>query len=104
VGPEVQAPGVLDGYAGRVQTPLLDLPMLEPTALSVSIGTATVAETPTALPARSSSVTRVPQPGLQRTVITPTLSRDFGEHGMLRLTGVLAYQRFASVQLGTASS
>jgi hypothetical protein len=104
-GPDtVQAPGVLDGYAGRVQAPVLDLPMLAPASLSVSIGTATVAETPMAMPARSSGVTRVPQPGLQRTVITPTLSRDFGDHGTLRLTGVLAYQRFASVQLGTASS
>jgi hypothetical protein len=56
-----------------------------------------------AMPARSSGVARVPQPGLQRTVITPTLSRDFGDHGTLRLTGVLAYQRFASVGLGTRS-
>jgi len=101
----VQAPGVLDAYAGRVTgAALLDLPVSVPTSLSVSIGTAAVAETPATLPARAGDVTRVQQPGLQRTVIAPTLSQDFGEHGTLRLTGVLAYQRFASVGLGTASA
>ncbi|MBN8726822.1 MAG: hypothetical protein J0H15_03860 [Xanthomonadales bacterium] len=101
----VQAPAVLDSYSGRLaHAPRLDLPTFVPTSLSISIDTATVAETPTALPDRTGEVTRMQQPGLQRTVITPTLSRDFGEHGRLRLTGVLAYQRFASLELGTAST
>ena len=101
----VQAPGVLDSYSGRLaHAPLLDLPTFVPASLSISVDTATVAETPSTLPTRTGAILRVQQPGLQRTVITPTLSRDFGDHGKLRVTGILAYQRFSSLELGTAST
>jgi hypothetical protein len=40
------------------------------------------------------------QPGLQRTLISPAYSQRVGEHGQWTLAAVLAYQRFASGDLG----
>jgi len=101
----LEAPRVLDNYSGRVaHAQLLDLQAVAAANLSVSVATSAVSDTPGTLPDHGARVTRVPQSGLQRTVVTPTLTHDFGDQGKLQLIGVLAYQRFASLGLGTASS
>lgn len=104
VRPEsLQAPRVLDNYSGVVaREPLFKAKDAQATWVSVSIASATVADTPAVLPDSRAQRIGVPQPGLQRTVVAPTLTRDFGERGSVRLTGVLAYQRFASLGLGTS--
>jgi hypothetical protein len=98
----IAAPRVLDNYSGVIaQTGLFKIGQSTSTRLGISVATGTVADTPGLLPEQSQRLTGLPQPGLQRTVVTPTLSRDFGSRGTIRLAGVLAYQRFASLGLGT---
>ena len=97
-----EAPRVLDNYSGVIaRADLFKVGQTATTHLGISVATGTVADTPSVLPDPNQRLTGLPQPGLQRTVVTPTLSHDFGSHGSIRLTGVLAYQRFASLGLGT---
>ena len=96
------APRVLDNYSGNVErAPLFKARSAMATRLGISIATGTVADTPSVLANQPEHLVNLPQSGLQRTVIAPTLARDWGDHGSIRLTGVLAYQRFASLGLGT---
>lgn len=106
VRPEaVEVPQVLDNYSGRLtHLALFAASAEQPFALSISVGSATVSDTPAAMPDRSGAATRVRAPGLQRTVVSPTLTREWGDGGNLQLTGVLAHQRFASLGLGTAAT
>lgn len=99
---EFSAPRVLDTYSGTVsRTPLFKAPGASATQVTLSVASAAVADTPSVLPARSDYLLNLPQPGLQRTVVAPTLAHEWGDQGSVRLTGVLAYQRFASLGLGT---
>lgn len=96
------APRVLDNYSGVVEgAPLFGAQPAPATSFAVSVATGTVADTPAVLPRQGMQLAGLPSVGLQRTVVAPSLSRDWGEHGSVRLTGVLAYQRFASIGLGT---
>jgi hypothetical protein len=100
--PSYGAPRVLDNYSGVVaRTPLFQAQQAATTHLAIAVATGNVADTPNVLPDQSVRLTGLPQSGLQRTVVAPTLSGDWGSHGSFRLTGVLAYQRFASLGLGT---
>jgi hypothetical protein len=65
------------------------------------VATGNVSDTPVVMPAAQPQHLAIPSPGLQRTVVAPSLVTSWGEGGSLRLTGVLAYQRFASFGLGT---
>lgn len=97
---ELSAPRVLDSYSGTVsRPPIFKAPGASATQVTLSVASATVADTPSVLPERT-RLLGMPQSGLQRTVVAPTLARDWGDHGSVRLTGVLAYQRFASLGLG----
>jgi hypothetical protein len=99
---EYGAPRVLDNYSGVVaRAPLFQAQQAASTHLAVSIATGTVSDTPSVLPDQAVRLTGLPQSGLQRTVVAPSLASEWGSHGSLRLTGVLAYQRFASLGLGT---
>lgn len=101
--PEVTAPRVLDHYSGVVaKAPLFNAQGAAAAQLTISIASGTVSDTPSVLPERSGYLLGLSQPGLQRTVVAPTLARDWGDHGSVRLTGVFAYQRFASFELGTS--
>lgn len=101
----LQAPRVLDNYSGAVaREPLFKAKDAQATWFTVSVASASVADTPAVLPDSHAQRIGVPQPGLQRTVVAPTLARNFGERGSVRLTGVLAYQRFASLGLGTMAA
>lgn len=97
------APDVLDNYSGEIaRAPLFEARAKAPTRLSISVATGTVSDTPAVMPAVQPQNLEVPSPGLQRTVVAPSLATTWGETGSLRLTGVLAYQRFASFGLGTS--
>ncbi|MEO5625327.1 MAG: hypothetical protein ABIQ70_04905 [Dokdonella sp.] len=96
------APRVLDNYSGVVaRAPLLEVQQAAAAHLAISIATGTVADTPSMLPDQTAHLSGLPQSGLQRTVVASSLAHEWGRHGLLRLTGVLAYQRFASLGLGT---
>ena len=99
------APKVLDNYSGEVMhASLFDARQTSATHLSISIATDNVGDTPSVLPSQTAHLVNLPQAGIQRTVVAPSLSRGWGDSGNVRLTGVLAYQRFASLGLGTAAS
>ena len=100
-----EAPQVLDNYSGEIsRKPLFRAQATAATHLSISVATGNVADTPSVLPDQTSHLAGVPQTGLQRTVVAPTLSSAWGNQGSVRVTGILAYQRFASLGLGTAAS
>jgi hypothetical protein len=99
------APRVLDNYSGDVEkAPLFKARDAAATRLGISIATGHIADTPSVLPNQAERLIGLPQLGLQRTVVAPTLARDWGDHGSVRLTGILAYQRFASLGLGTTAA
>ena len=100
------APHVLDNYSGEIERPsLFEARAGGPGRLSISVATGTVSDTPGVLPAgERTRWAGLPNPGLQRTVIAPSLNTSWGERGNVRLTGVLAYQRFASIDLGTTTN
>ncbi len=101
---DIAAPRVLDNYSGTVnRSPLFQAPQGAATHLGLSIATGTISDTPSVLSSQNAHLIGLPQPGLQRTVVAPTLTGNWGEHGSARLTGVLAYQRFASMGLGTTA-
>ena len=94
------APSVLDSYANPRGSMFEFSPAVTPSPLGVSFMVDDVNDTP-GLPSRpSSQLVDLPNPGLQRTVVAPSLSGNWGSQGSVRLTGVLAYQRFASLGLG----
>lgn len=94
------APSVLDSYANPRGSMFEFNAAITPSPIGVSFMVDDVNETP-GLPSRSSSqLVDLPNPGLQRTVVAPSLSGTWGSQGSVRLTGVLAYQRFASLGLG----
>ncbi|MDR2013566.1 MAG: hypothetical protein LBQ20_11170 [Rhodanobacter sp.] len=98
----IQAPKLLDNYSGDVvRTSLFKGDNASSTRLGVSVATGLVADTPTLAPSQMRHLLGIPEGGLQRTVVAPSLTHDWGERGSLRLTGVLAYQRFASLDLST---
>ena len=99
------APRVLDNYSGEVERPSLFGRAGTPGHLSISVATGIVSDTPGVLPSgQPAHLASMPTAGLQRTVVAPSLSTRWGENGNVRLTGVLAYQRFASIDLGTTTS
>lgn len=98
------APDVRDSYFEAPERPSLFGAFGNGTSrISVSIATSPVADTPSVVPAQSSQFAALPSAGLQRTVVAPSLVTRWGETGAVRLTGILAYQRFASLDIGTTS-
>jgi hypothetical protein len=96
------APDVLDNYsADIVRAPLFEVRASGNARFGISVATGDVADTPGAVTERATRSIGLPNPGLQRTVVAPSLSTPWGDAGSVRLTGVLAYQRFASLGLGT---
>ncbi|HEY6941383.1 hypothetical protein [Dokdonella sp.] len=101
---ELVAPHVLDSYSTDVaRAPLFEARAKGPGRLSISVATGAVSDTPAVLSTTQPEHLAVPSAGLQRTVVAPSLATNWGETGSLRLTGVLAYQRFASFALGTTT-
>lgn len=99
------APQVLDNYNGSVAARAsFRLRDAAASQLEISIATRPVTDSPSVLPGQADHLFAFPQSGLQRTVVAPSLVTNFGDHGTVRLTGVLAYQRFASLGLGFGNS
>jgi hypothetical protein len=94
------APSVLDRYGERLAPPA-HFSIGDASGMQFSVGAASaiVSETPGA--ATSQQLADLPRAGLQRDVLTPAVEHAIGDHGRLRLSAVLAYQRFASIGLGT---
>jgi hypothetical protein len=98
------APGVLDRYGERIDMPsLFSMGNNGATRVSISIASGLVGDTPTAMPSAVSSNLGVPQSGVERTIVTPSLTQQFENGTTAKLSAVLAYQRFASMGLGVSS-
>ena len=94
-------PRVLDSYGARLDMPpLFSLSKNTNTHIAISVASGVVADTPSLLTSRTSSSLGVPQSGVQRTVVTPSLVQEWGDGGAAKLSAVLAYQRFASLGFG----
>jgi hypothetical protein len=61
-----------------------------------------VSDTPTLLPNSTATTLGVPQSGVERTVVTPSLVQQWDDGSTAKLSAVLAYQRFASLGLGVS--
>lgn len=100
-----EPPRVLDNYSGEVErAPLFGAQSNGAAQFSISVAKGAVSETPAVLSGQATHLVDVPQSGLQRTVVAPSLALRWGESGSVRLTGVLAYQRFATFNFGLAQS
>lgn len=99
--PRVEAPTVLDSYGAPAGARGFALSSTRP-VLQVDIGSMRIGDTPAAMPAGNRLV-ELPEPGLQRTVLAPSLRHDFGDAGSLRVGAIFAYQRFATPGLGTSA-
>jgi hypothetical protein len=94
-------PRVLDRYGEHLDMPPL-FTMREKTSTKVALGMASgiVADTPAIMSGSTPSTLGVPQSGVERTVVTPSLEQQFDDGSTAKLSAVLAYQRFASLGLG----
>lgn len=68
--------------------------------LSLSIASGNVSETAARPTPAGQRLFELPQPGLERTVVAPSMTFRFGADGALGVSALLAYQRFASLGLG----
>ena len=101
--PATTAPKVLDRYNERLDMPVLfSVSAANRTHVSLSIASGMVSDTPTRLPTQTASALGVPQSGVERTVVTPSLVEQWDDGSTAKLSAVLAYQRFASLGLGVA--
>lgn len=97
-------PGVLDSYGKRLDSPtLFKVGSASHTHVSLSVATGMVSDTPSVVPSQTSNLVGVPQSGVQRTVVTPSLEQQWDDGTSAKLSAVLAYQRFASLGLGMSS-
>ncbi len=94
-------PRVLDRYGERLDMPPL-FTMSDKTSTRVALAMASgiVSDTPAIMPDSTPSTLGVPQSGVERTVVTPSLEQQFDDGSTAKLSAVLAYQRFASLGLG----
>ncbi|HVT32015.1 MAG TPA: hypothetical protein VHE32_05190 [Rhodanobacteraceae bacterium] len=94
-------PRVLDHYGARLDMPpLFTMAGKGTTHVSLAVAKSIVGDTPGTLPDTAPSMLGVPQSGVERTVVTPSLVQQWDDGSTVRLSAVLAYQRFASLDLG----
>jgi hypothetical protein len=104
--PAVQAaPSVLDRYPlGGDARQLLKLALNQRSALSVSFSSGRATDMPgVSAPGRVGNFT-LPQPGIERTVVAPSVQFGIGETSALHVSAVFAYQRFASLGMGVSEA
>jgi len=95
------APNVLDQYGARLDMPpLFSSGPARNTHVSLSVATGMVSDTPSHLASQAATVLGMPQSGVERTVVTPSLVQQFDDGSSAKLSAVLAYQRYASLGLG----
>jgi hypothetical protein len=94
-------PRVRDRAGSRFESPsLFSTGPGESTRVALSVSSGLVSDTPSSLATRTSSTLGLPQPGVERTVVTPSLVQEWSDGSAAKLSAVLAYQRFASLGLG----
>jgi hypothetical protein len=94
------APRVLDRYGERLDMPpLLSQGGQANTHVALSVASGMVSDTPSRLPDQTATL-GVPQSGVERTVVTPSLIQQWDDGSAAKLSAVLAYQRFASLGMG----
>jgi hypothetical protein len=94
-------PRVLDRYGERLDMPpLFTMSDKSSTRVALAMASGLVADTPAILSGSTPSTLGVPQSGVERTVVTPSLEQKFDDGSTAKLSAVLAYQRFASLGLG----
>jgi hypothetical protein len=94
-------PNVLDHYGARLDMPpLFSMGPATSTHVSLSVATGMVSDTPSRLASQTAAALGVPQNGVERTVVTPSLVQQFDDGSSAKLSAVLAYQRYASLGLG----
>lgn len=99
--PASTPPRVLDRYGARIETPVLfKLSPTSTTRVSLGVASGVVSDTPARFASGTASDLGVPQGGVERTVVTPSLIQRWDNGDTLKLSAVLAYQRFASLGLG----
>ena len=99
--PATSAPRVLDRYGERIDMPpLFTVGAANRTHVSLSIASGMVSDTPGRLPTQAASTLGVPQSGVERTVVTPSLVQQWDDGSAAKLSAVLAYQRYASIGFG----
>ena len=100
----LRAPDVLDNYSAELTRPsLFEVRANGNPHFGISVATGDIADTPGAVPNGAVHYIGMSNPGLRRTVVAPRLSTSWGDSGSVSLTGVLAYQRFASLGFGVMS-
>lgn len=98
----LEPPRVLDSYTGRIEKAAPFGLGANGSEVSVSIANGKVSDTPVMVPGQPSRLVEAPQAGFKRTMVAPSLAMRWGESGSVHLTGLLAYQRFATLNLGMA--
>ena len=97
----ITPPRVLDRYGARFDAPpLFTTGTNESTHVAISVATGTISDTPSQFATKTSSALGIPQSGVERTVVTPSLVQEWSDGSAAKLSAVLAYQRFASLGLG----
>jgi hypothetical protein len=98
-------PNVLDHYGARLDMPpLFSAGPATSTHVSLSIASGFVGDTPGMVTDSAPSLLGVPQSGVERTVVTPSLVQQWDDGSSAKLSAVLAYQRFATMGLGVSSA
>jgi hypothetical protein len=95
-------PRVLDQYGARLDMPPLFTSTTTSARVAVSVASGLVGDTPGTLQNSTPSMLGVPQSGVERTVVTPSLVQQWDDGSTAKLSAVLAYQRFATLGLGTS--
>ncbi len=97
---QLEPPRVLDSYTGRVEKTALFGLGSERSEISISVADGRISDTPAMMPGQPSRLVETAQAGFKRTMVAPSLALRWGESGAVHLTGLLAYQRFATLNLG----
>lgn len=94
-------PRVLDQYGASFDSrPLFKVGSKQGAHVSLGVATGMVSDTPSIVPSQTAGMLGVPQSGVERTVVTPSLVQQWDDGSTAKLSAVLAYQRFASLGLG----
>ncbi len=75
----------------------------DPQPIHVAFVTTKVADTPLARPDEAGNLWQNSTPGLQRYIVSPSVSQRWGENSALSFSVIFAYQRFANIGLGLDS-
>jgi hypothetical protein len=98
-------PSLFDHGTGHITEPASRFAgvRLDPPALQVTYLKSRVSDTPAYAPANASGLMQEYSPGMQRYIVAPTVSQRWGDSSALSFSAIFAYQKFASLGLGTSN-